>query len=147
MLLCCLLFLLGGCAAGLPNRAEPRGPTFYLDAFTPVGWYRPKRYEPELYDWGAYTESLYVRFVGKDPQATRAAIKNIIDVADRSSRRPPPGVSADYGFLLQEAGDAAGAMASFQREATEYPESEPLMRKLIARIQQQARGPVSQERR
>ena len=94
-----------------------------------------------LFYWGDYESSLYERYVANDSQHTDAYLRSTISEAEQRQQRVPPGVFADYGFLLYTRGDKAGAIAYFQKERTLYPESTALMNKLIEKIQQKDNPP------
>lgn len=89
-----------------------------------------------LFYWGDYETSLFERYVQNNPQQTDAYLSQTLLEAERQHRMVPPGVYADYGFLLYTRGDKAGAIANFQKERALYPESQALMNKLIERIEQ-----------
>lgn len=89
-----------------------------------------------LFYWGDYESSLYGRYVQNDGQHTEAYLRGTFTEAEIQHRKVPPGVYADYGFLLYTKGDKAGAIAYFEKERALYPESTALMNKLIERIRQ-----------
>lgn len=89
-----------------------------------------------LYYWGDYEESLYDRYVENDPQQAYDHLKQTILEAESQKRRVPPGIYADYGFMLFSRGDLAGAITYFRQEQSLYPESTALMAKLISKIEQ-----------
>lgn len=89
-----------------------------------------------LYYWGDYESSLYERYVENDGQQTEAYLRGTFTKAETQHRKVPPGVYADYGFVLYRRGDKAGAIAYFQKEKALYPEAQALMDKLIERVQQ-----------
>ena len=91
---------------------------------------------PALYQWGEYEDSLYRRYVKEDSAGAETYLRETIVAAELKSR-VPPGVYADYGFLLYRHGDYAGAIEKFEQEKRAFPESAALMSKLIERIQQQ----------
>ncbi len=93
-----------------------------------------------LYYWGDYETSLFERYVENNNQHTDAYLSQTLLEAEQQHRKVPPGVYADYGFLLYTRGDKAGAIANFQKERSLYPESLALMNKLIERIQQQEKS-------
>jgi len=101
---------------------------------------------PALYQWGEYEDSLYRRYVKEDIAGAEAYLRETLVAAELKSR-VPPGVYADYGFLLYRRGDYAGAMEKFEQEKRAFPESAALMSKLIERIQQQreTRGQTEQK--
>ena len=91
---------------------------------------------PTLYQWGKYEDSLYSRYAKEDAAGAEESLRTTI-VAAESQSRVPPGVYADYGFLLYRRGDYAGAIQYFEKEKRAFPESAALMSKLIERIQKQ----------
>jgi len=91
---------------------------------------------PALYQWGEYEDSLYRRYVKEDIAGAEAYLRETLVAAELKSR-VPPGVYADYGFLLYRRGDYAAAIERFEQEKRAFPESAALMSKLIERIQQQ----------
>ncbi|MBS4049941.1 MAG: DUF4810 domain-containing protein [Methylomonas sp.] len=95
---------------------------------------------PGLYYWGDYETSLFERYVENNPQHTDAYLTQTLLEAERQHRKVPPGVYADYGFLLYTRGDKAGAIENFQKERALYPESLALMNKLIDRIQRKQKA-------
>jgi len=95
---------------------------------------------PGLYYWGDYETSLFERYVENNPQHTDAYLTQTLLEAEKQHRKVPPGVYADYGFLLYTRGDKAGAIENFQKERALYPESLALMNKLIERIQQKEKS-------
>ena len=101
---------------------------------------------PALYQWGEYEDSLYRRYVKEDSAGAEAYLRETIVAAELKSR-VPPGVYADYGFLLYRRGDYAGAIQKFEQEKRAFPESAALMSRLIERIQQQraTRGQTEQQ--
>lgn len=90
-----------------------------------------------LYDWGHYEDSLYDRYVKEDLTHGEAYAQETITDTERNQGRVPPGVYADYGFLLYRRGDKTGAVAYFEKEKHAFPESTALMAKLIERVRKQ----------
>lgn len=95
-----------------------------------------------LYHWGDYSDSLEYRYEKEDIAQAEQLLRQQMASYQHGSgvpatsdvRRVPPGMYADYGFLLFRRGDMAGAIAFFQREKEAFPESTGLMNKLIERI-------------
>jgi len=88
---------------------------------------------PALYDWGDYGDSLELCYEKENTRQAEQILQEQI-VAYATGKRIPPGVYADYGFLLFRRGDTGGALAYFEKEKNRYPESALLMDKLIERI-------------
>jgi hypothetical protein len=98
---------------------------------------------PELFHWGEYEDSLYERYVESDVGQTEAHLQECINEAQKNNQRVPPGLYADYGFMLYKRGDKSGAINFFDKEKKLYPESSLLMTKLIDRVKQQNDREVS----
>ncbi len=92
---------------------------------------------PDLFYWGGYEDSLYERYVENDTGQTEAHLQESIAEAQRGNQRVPPGLYADYGFMLYKHGDKSAAINFFDKEKKLYPESSLLMTKLIDRVKQQ----------
>jgi len=89
------------------------------------------------YAWNNYDAELYEHY--KDPAQKEVfvqSLKEIIQLAE-SEGKVPPGIYAEYGFLLYEKGDTAQAVQYYQKEADKWPESKFLMTKMIANTQKQ----------
>lgn len=88
-----------------------------------------------IFYWGDYSETYYDEM--KNPcEATGAAhlksLETIIVQSKSKNLVVPPGVHAEYGYIMLKAGKADVAIASFEQEKTIYPESSVLMARLIA---------------
>lgn len=94
-----------------------------------------------LYDWGSYEDSLYSRYTDNDFIQAEAYVSESLPTAAHPMR-VPPGVYADYGFLLYRRGDYAGALEYFEKEKSTYPESSALMTKLIGKVREKAASPA-----
>lgn len=93
--------------------------------------------QPGLFYWGEYEGSLYERYVANDSGHTEAHLQESFAEAQKNNQRVPPGLYADYGFMLYKRGDKSGAINFFDKEKKLYPESSLLMTKLIDRVNQQ----------
>ena len=87
-----------------------------------------------LYNWGRYEESLQASYVLHDDAKALSGLEATVTGAQRTGRRAPPGVCAEYGFALYKQGNHRQAIEYFEREAQLFPESKPLMEKLIAKV-------------
>lgn len=90
-----------------------------------------------LYDWGNYEQSLQASYIGHDQAQAMAGLERTLNEAQQRNVRVPPGVCADYGFLLYSAGQGARAIPYFEREAALYPEAKVLMDRLVAKVRAQ----------
>ena len=90
------------------------------------------------FHWGSYEESLYSRqqHAGAEGEAeATTALLATINEAKAANKNVGPGIHADYGYLLFKQGQADEAIAELQKEAALYPESQPLMKTMVSRIQ------------
>lgn len=95
-----------------------------------------------LYDWGGYEDSVYTRYTNQDFGLAEKDVYRTLPQPGHTAR-VPPGVYADYGFLLYRRGDYAGAISSFEMEKATYPESSLLMTKLINRVREKTGQPAT----
>ena len=90
-----------------------------------------------LYYWSSYERDLYRSYDQlenvKDFEAT---LQQIIKKSDESARKPPPGMLAEYGYLLYQRGEFESAIDYFEREAREWPVSALLMNRIIKQAQE-----------
>src|SRR5437867_6011972 len=98
---------------------------------------------PPLYRWGKYEDSLYLRYASGDTDRARAMIEETVAHAQQDPVHVPPGLYADYGFLLFQRGEQERAVEYFEKEARAFPESAPLMNKLTEKIRQLQTGAKS----
>jgi hypothetical protein len=85
----------------------------------------------QRYEWSGYDKKLYSHY--KDPSQKDEfiqALKETIDDATPDGR-VPPGIFAEYGFVLYEQGNSLEAVQYYQKEADKWPESRPFMAKMI----------------
>jgi hypothetical protein len=95
-----------------------------------------------LYHWGEYDSRLYRHY--RNPQDRTgwvASMREVVLAAEQGGRKVPPGVYAEYGFALFEAGDHSAAISYFERERDLWPESRVLMDKMIVNAQRQQGNP------
>lgn len=97
-----------------------------------------------MYRWGGYDEALYEHY--KNPQQREKFVANlavIIADAERMGTRVPPGCYAEYGWALYEEGHADQAVAYFNKERLQWPESRVLMDKLIRNASRRTTPPTT----
>lgn len=93
---------------------------------------------PTLYHWGRYEDSLYLRErdTSEDGKARAfTLVEATIKDAEGRGVKVPPGVYADYGYLLFKQGRLGEAVEAFRKESAAYPESRIFMDAVIARIE------------
>ena len=83
------------------------------------------------YQWGGYEHSLYRYY--KDPAKLDAYAEALGEAVADGQRedRVPPGLYAEYGFVLLTMGQADEARTYFELERQTWPESEHLMNIMI----------------
>ncbi len=89
-----------------------------------------------MYNWDGYDDSLYHHY--KNPQQRETFVENlkttILD-SEQSGLKVPPGIYAEYGFVLYEEGKNNEAIAYFEKEKAKWPESRFIMEKMIRNAQ------------
>ncbi len=91
-----------------------------------------------LYYWGGYEDSLYLRERDSSEAAREKAfgmVAETIQQAGADGKKVPPGVYADYGYLLFRQGRKGESVEAFRKEAELYPESRYFMDAVIARVE------------
>lgn len=86
----------------------------------------------EKYAWGAYDPDLYAYY--KSPAKVTALAQTLQEtISDSDSKNVPvaPGLRAEYGYLLLQQGNATEAVAYFQAEERQWPESKVFMDRMI----------------
>lgn len=99
------------------------------------------------YEWGNYEQSLYEYYKAPANAAALAtSVEATIGKAEQASRPVPPGIYAEYGFLLLQQGRVQDAAVFFNKEKTHWPESATLMTRMIklAESKSNARNEVKQ---
>jgi len=105
MALCCIIYI-GGCA--------------------------PKT----LYYWGGYEDYLYEINMNSNEEGAFEILSEAVSAAEKKNdMKLAPGLYAEYGFMLYQKGRTDEAVHYFSKESEAFPESSPLMEKLIARIE------------
>jgi hypothetical protein len=86
-----------------------------------------------LFYWGDYSSTLYA--YKKDPNnntiaAHKKSLSEIIYVSGRNGKKVPPGIYAEFGYMLIKEGKEKEGMEYLEKEMTSYPESEVLIKHL-----------------
>ena len=87
-----------------------------------------------LYSWGNYDDISYKYLKNSDEKSTEQLIKEyqrMIDKQTGTRRTVPPGVYADYGFILLQAEKIAEGKAMLEKEIMLYPESKIFIDKIL----------------
>lgn len=86
------------------------------------------------YRWGGYSSHLLEYY--KDPQEKGRFAEKLSEVVTKAEaeNRVPPGLYAEYGYILLEMDRSRDAVSYFAKEKEKWPESAFLMTKLIDRL-------------
>ncbi len=89
------------------------------------------------YDWNDYNTLLYQHY--RNPTESEAFAEKMQKAVlnAEQAQRVPPGLFAEYGFLLYEKGSHQTAIEYFQKEKQLWPESHALMDKMIGNATKQ----------
>ena len=84
------------------------------------------------YNWNSYDTKMYKHY--KNPNEREAFIESLKEIIDNAepNGKVPPGIYAEYGFVMYEQGNNQEAILYYQKEANKWPESRVFMTKLIA---------------
>jgi hypothetical protein len=88
--------------------------------------------QPAKYNWGTYERSLYSYY--KAPAQITGLTQSldaIVNGKTKTAKPVPPGIWAEYGYLLLQEGKAPEAVAAFQQEEAAWPESKAFMDRMI----------------
>lgn len=84
------------------------------------------------YAWNGYDDKLYNYY--KTPAEAERFMEGLYEVIQdgETTGRVPPGIYAEYGYLLYERGRYPDAIIWFKKEQGKWPESRILMERMIA---------------
>ena len=87
-----------------------------------------------LYSWNGYSNAVLTHY--KDGTSAEEFSKSmaVIVLAAETDNKIPPGLYAEYGYALLEAGQDSQAVIYFQKERDMWPESEAYMDNIIFRL-------------
>jgi hypothetical protein len=91
------------------------------------------------YNWGDYSATMIA--MDEDPAGAPAYEAALAAIVNNPDKTVPPGIYAEYGYVLQEKGDTKDAAAMYAREKAAWPESAVLMDRMMSQLQ--AGKPVS----
>lgn len=92
-----------------------------------------------LYNYDGYSESYYAYKKSPSKESLDNMIevieKDIANVDDSSSKRVPPGLYAELGYLYLKSNQKEKAIIFFEKEKALYPESTKFMNTLINKVE------------
>ncbi len=92
-----------------------------------------------LYNWKGYDDAVYSYTKNSTEQSVENLIKiyrKLIQNSGGTRRVPPPGVCADYGYLLIKKGEIEKGRELLVKETQLYPESKPFIDRILKRFEQ-----------
>jgi hypothetical protein len=87
-----------------------------------------------LYTWSNYTNTSYNYLKNSDEKSTQELIKtykSIIEQQKGSRNVVPPGIYADYGFILLQTNKTTEGKAMLAQEIALYPESKVFIERIL----------------
>ena len=93
----------------------------------------------QLYTWDKYYITSYNYLKNSDEKAAQELIKtyqNIINKQKGSRQTVPPGIYADYGFLLLQAERVKEGKKMLQMEIALYPESAVFISRILKMLEE-----------
>lgn len=100
------------------------------------------------YRWDGYDQQLYSYY--KNPATAQdflVRLETYVQTFEKAGQKPPPGMFAEVGTLYLEGGDVTTAVSYYRKEAAAWPESEALMKVMVARLEKRvSEKPVAAER-
>ncbi|SHI83426.1 DUF4810 domain-containing protein [Halodesulfovibrio aestuarii] len=85
-------------------------------------------------EWCNYSQTYYAMLKEPTPVLIKEhqdELLHIIDNAETKNKPVPPGVFAEYGYMLAKEGKTKQAVAYYEREVAAYPESEQFVSMLV----------------
>jgi len=91
-----------------------------------------------LYDYGDYSSTLYSLSKNQNEETLaehKSALEQIITSSKEHTRKVPPGIYAELGYIYQKENNKKEAVKLYKLESDLYPESQYLMARLIKQIE------------
>lgn len=93
----------------------------------------------ELYSWSKYQKASYNYLKKSDEKSTQLILdeyKKVINTQKGTRKAVPPGIYADYGFLLVQKGNLPEGIENLKKEIQYYPESKIFIERILKLIEQ-----------
>ncbi|MGL4227443.1 MAG: DUF4810 domain-containing protein [Tannerellaceae bacterium] len=90
----------------------------------------------ELYSWGKYDKIVYQFYSDPGDKSTLELKQTYIEMIRKAKKKKkpiPPGICADYGYLLLKDGFQDVAQKYFEMEVALYPESTVFIQQILKR--------------
>ncbi|MFD2204168.1 DUF4810 domain-containing protein [Kiloniella antarctica] len=85
----------------------------------------------EKYHWGSYEQDLLTYYRDSDKETVLVTNLSEMITKGEENGKVPPGIYAEYGYLLLESGQAKDSILFFTKEQETWPESTTLMSAMI----------------
>lgn len=102
------------------------------------------------YAWDGYDDRLYSYY--KNPAESDQFMEGLQEIIQdgEAENRVPPGIYAEYGYMLYERGKFPDAVVWYTKERDKWPESRILMDKMIAlasnrKLRSEPKGPAREQ--
>lgn len=92
-----------------------------------------------LYSWSNYEDASYTHLKNSTDESARELIKNyqkIIEKQKGTRQSVPPGIYADYGFILLQMNKTEEGKTMLQKEIESYPESKIFIDRILNMLEQ-----------
>jgi len=94
--------------------------------------------QSQLYNWSGYDSAVYAYTKHSDEKSIESLMlvyTRLIQNSGGTRRVPPPGVCADYGYLLIQKGKTEEGRELLVRETALYPESKQFIDRILIRLE------------
>jgi len=91
-----------------------------------------------LYSWSNYQDQTYNYIKNETPESLEKLMKTyqvMIDKQTGSRKTVPPGIYADYGFMLYKQGKKEEGISFLKKEIALYPESAVFISRIIKNLE------------
>lgn len=93
--------------------------------------------QQSLYSWYDYDDIVYDYSKSRSPEARQRLLtlyQKLLDRPRGSRRTVPPGICAEYGYLLVKQGELERGLDLLKKEIELYPESEIFVGRIIKQL-------------
>lgn len=93
----------------------------------------------KLYDWGDYDKSSYRYLKNADEESKQELLEDYQEIIDKQKgtrQTVPPGICADYGYLLLQKGEVAKGKEMLKKEVALYPESKIFVSRILKMVEE-----------
>lgn len=111
----------------------------YLILITLIGVLASCSSKRTLYTWEDYDKTSYVYLKETNEETRQNLLNSYQDIIDKQKGTrgvTPPGIYADYGFLLIQANQTKQGKKMLQKEMDMYPESSVFINRILKMIEE-----------